>query len=1149
MKALTAVAICMLLSLMDASAATLRYHTLVLDSQNMILPWYTPAENAYDQYLDQLWIWLPKAPNVSGLPMYYLYCGFKPGSPITPDNWENDWGEKIPNFVDFSLRYYAYAGDRRPIDISQGMVDYSLAHGITPASYAWPNFPYGTANAGATTINGDNVAWNTDDVLIDLGSDMGMSYYKMYLFTGDSAYRDAAINVADTLASKIQPGSATSSPWPYVVNARTGATRSRYTSNFAGALTLFDLLIENSEPNSAAYASARQTLRTWILQYPMKNGLWVDGHSDVFIDGTDDLSNTCKSNMNLYLMDNPSFDPDFMTDVPKLLKWTEDNFVNVDTPDGLPGIYYGAYVPAEQIAYMYRMGYQTARQAGEYASWYAVTGDETFKDRAYRGFNYNTYMMKSTGEASDGPTDNVGWWWGDTYAEGPRMYFYGLKAVPEWAPSKENHILFSDAVIRDVTFGSSSVTYTATQSGRDYLRTAFRPTGVTLNSRSLTQTINPDIEGYLIMDLGNGDYSLVINRQENGQVSLSAGNACSGVCCSSGQVCSGQLVTGTECTCCTGTCHAPNLVVNSAIVYQTMNGIGSNINTWSWKGGELRPALDALIDTLGHSMFRVVHDRMEWAGIGSTRPAATLTGLQNLDPATLQAVYETPDMQDLWDTVAYLNSKGVKGDQVLVNFMGWTAPWMGGSGAYGTASSITNNAQTNQDIATMLASLVYYGHHRRDISGQNQNLDFSYVAPFNEIDLNGLEGPLVSASQLNIIYGNIVNTLNAMGDTTTKLSGPDTASGPDSYTGAFSTAVKARMAHFSWHSYSGSPASPATSRNGIKGDWMTETSKWCSGCDSNQAPGESEWSFGSDTGDVILGDIDNGFSSVLTWEGFDTYYYHHNSFSAWGHVGCTQNSRGCVTSDAYPRVYSVRGRAWPEAAIAKAVRPGMAMIDTSTTLSSMTALSFSGAGRFSIVGHNEGSQATVYGKLEGIPVGSLSLYQTGSSQALQQVGEIPINDGMFTASIPADAFFYLISTTDTTPPSMPTGLATTTSGSRVDISWNAATDNEAVSQYRIYRCLGSACAPVYISSTTATSYSDAGLAAGTYRYAVAAIDAAGNTGPNSTISVTVDCDTRDTDCSGCIEIGELTAYVSKWLNGQVTIGSLMEAIRLWKTGC
>jgi hypothetical protein len=514
-----------------AKAETLRYHTLVLDDENKILPWYTPIENAYDHYLDQLWTWLPTVPKGPGssLPMYFLYCGFRPGNPITPDSWENDWGERIPNFVEFGRLYYAYTGDMAPLDIARSLADYALAHGMTPANYAWPNFPYGTANAGSTEINGDNVAWNQDDILIDLGSDMGMSFYTLYLVYGTPAYRDAAIKIADTLSSKIKVGDANNSPWPYVVNARTGSVQSPYTSNFAGALTLFDLLIGHGEPNAATYAQARQTLKNWILNYPMKNGNWVDGHSDVWISGTGNWSNTTKSNMNLYLFDNPGFDPNFQIDAPKLLEWTEDNFVSVRTSDGLygsTGQYYGAYVVAEQFAYMMRMGYQTARQAAEYAEWYAVSGDETYKDKAYRGFNYSTYMMKSNGESSDGPTDSVGFWWGDVYGEGPRMFFHGFKAVPEWAPPRENHILYSKTVLKNVAYTPASVAYTATDNqGTEYLRLAFYPDTVMVGGTSLPFRGDLIAEGYTVRALGGGDYAVTIRRERSGNVVVSGEEA------------------------------------------------------------------------------------------------------------------------------------------------------------------------------------------------------------------------------------------------------------------------------------------------------------------------------------------------------------------------------------------------------------------------------------------------------------------------------------------------------------------------------------------------------------------------------------------------------------------------------------------------
>jgi hypothetical protein len=38
-------------------------------------------------------------------------------------------------------------------------------------------------------------------------------------------------------------------------------------------------------------------------------------------------------------------------------------------------------------------------------------------------------------------------------------------------------------------------------------------------------------------------------------------------------------------------------------------------------------------------------------------------------------------------------------------------------------------------------------------------------------------------------------------------------------------------------------------------------------------------------------------------------------------------------------------------------------------------------------------------------------------------------------------------------------------------------------------------------------------------------------------------------CDGCIEIGELQAYIGRWRTGSVQLSLMMEAIRIWKQGC
>jgi chitodextrinase len=90
-------------------------------------------------------------------------------------------------------------------------------------------------------------------------------------------------------------------------------------------------------------------------------------------------------------------------------------------------------------------------------------------------------------------------------------------------------------------------------------------------------------------------------------------------------------------------------------------------------------------------------------------------------------------------------------------------------------------------------------------------------------------------------------------------------------------------------------------------------------------------------------------------------------------------------------------------------------------------------------------------------------------------------------------------TPDTQAPSVPTGLGgSAPNSSTVNLSWNASTDNVAVTGYRVYRN-GS-----HIGNSATTSYSDGGRTGSTtYSYQVAAHDAVPNvSAASSAINVT-----------------------------------------------
>jgi len=87
---------------------------------------------------------------------------------------------------------------------------------------------------------------------------------------------------------------------------------------------------------------------------------------------------------------------------------------------------------------------------------------------------------------------------------------------------------------------------------------------------------------------------------------------------------------------------------------------------------------------------------------------------------------------------------------------------------------------------------------------------------------------------------------------------------------------------------------------------------------------------------------------------------------------------------------------------------------------------------------------------------------------------------------------------DVTAPTVPANLTTTVVGSTIGLSWSLSTDDTAVTGYRITR------SGVLRATTNDTTFSDTGLAAGTYSYTVSAFDAAGNSSAQSAaVSATV----------------------------------------------
>ena len=508
-------------------------HQVVLDDQSKIISWITPQAKAYDVFLHQRWDFIkhhvPLSPGPaprSLYPQYYFYCAYRPkDGTLEPDMWMNDVGEKIPNWFESARLYYAYTGDTSVMTIVEKMADYALEHGTSPADFSWPNFPYTTTNAGDTLFRGFTSAqrFALHEIQVDHASEIGLTYYRLFQYTGKEKYKTAAVNVANTLAKKVRPGTATHSPWPYLVIMDSGKATSEYGANWTGAYMLLDALIKSNTGNVSAYKKARGYVKDFLIEFPLKTGYWTDGHSDNAVKSHTYRSNLSASNFKLFMFDFPEVNPNWKADVPALILWTEEYFINRGAP-GEPGTMWGANIVGEQDEFLYKMDYQTARYAAECARWYAISGDEEYKEKAYRSLNWVTYCNDSIGMAYESPlSKGISNWWSDCYGEGPRMFYHAFAGVPEWAPPGENHILYSESVLKHVSYKPRQIQYTATgNQGVEFLRLAFKPASVTLKGKKIQLRADLAKEGYILRDLGKGDYALTIKRGSAGNVAVSS---------------------------------------------------------------------------------------------------------------------------------------------------------------------------------------------------------------------------------------------------------------------------------------------------------------------------------------------------------------------------------------------------------------------------------------------------------------------------------------------------------------------------------------------------------------------------------------------------------------------------------------------------
>ena len=466
-------------------------------------------------------------------------------------------------------------------------------------------------------------------------------------------------------------------------------------------------------------------------------------------------------------------------------------------------------------------------------------------------------------------------------------------------------------------------------------------------------------------------------------------------------------VTGLVCGALIFAHHAPRLSaqsstalsINGSQQFQVIDGFGVSANSASWNNGQLRPAIDLLVDQLGATIWRVIIDNGDWEATND-----------NGDPNTFNwtyynGVYTSPKLEELWSTIAYLNQKGVT-DRLVLNFMGPVATWMGGARI---------NTTAEDEWVEMVASLVYYAKVTR-------GLQFGMLSPINEPNWDGIEGPMTDQFQYTRLLRKLSLKLDAIGLSSVRFVGPETAqvtTGVQEFMPVMmgDSVVMGKVDHFAFHNYNGdaggADAAIKSSAYPSRNFWISEVS--------------NIWD--------MLAHLSQGPSAILTWDAYDSVYNHAilagRGTSPPNDVG---NGPALLAYNSSTQTYSPRKAFYEQAQLFKFVPPGARRIAATESNSNLTVYAFrdQSSGRVTIVGRNASTSGfTLTGTLTNVPsISQFELYQTTPSSNMQRGADVTVTNGAFSAQIAGSSVFTLTTTTSPssgTLPAAPTGLRILTS--------------------------------------------------------------------------------------------------------------------------
>ncbi|HEX8548903.1 MAG TPA: hypothetical protein VF691_18195 [Cytophagaceae bacterium] len=435
------------------------FHPIKFDKAGKIIPWNNPdIARSYDEIVNLTYnFWDTMKLDINGLPYYMNHqVWWKDGN-----DPRGLGGDQLAMALSSFQLMYMYTGNEKIKEKMKFIAEYYLLNGLSPQNASWSDIPYPyNSFVYGGKYDGDMVLGKNFTQPDKAGSFAWelLKLYKMckkrrFGHANEDLYLEYAVRIANALASKTTDGDTDNSPLPFRVNALTGEigllkdnegkgkviAKSSYSTNWSGALNLFENLIKLKAGDTSAYKSAHTKILNWSKKYPVKTNRWgpffedVPGWSDTQINAITFAQ---------YMMEHPQYFPDWKTEVKQIFNWVYEKLGNSQWQK------YGVMAINEQTAYQTPGNSHTSRQGCAELQYAMLSGDSTMKDAAIRKLNWATYMVDNDGKNCY-PKDEV--WLTDGYGDYIRHYLRAMATFPELT-LPQNRILSSSDIIVQVDY-------------------------------------------------------------------------------------------------------------------------------------------------------------------------------------------------------------------------------------------------------------------------------------------------------------------------------------------------------------------------------------------------------------------------------------------------------------------------------------------------------------------------------------------------------------------------------------------------------------------------------------------------------------------------------------------------------------------------